>query len=439
VNLNASNGASPTAGLISDANGNLFGTTISGGAHGCGTVFEIAKTAAGYASAATVLDPNDCGSSAGLAIDSSRNLFGTRAQDGAAGCGTVFEIAKTARGYASTATVLATFDFFNGCGAYGGLIVDSSGNLLGMTEFGGRTGNGNVFEIVKTAGGYANTPTDVYDFSGTDGAYPLSSLIADTNGNLFGTTSQGGAFSSYCGTVFEIAKTAAGYASTATVLVNFDYYTSGCESVAALVVDSSGNFFGTTSQGGAGGNGNVFEIAKTAAGYASAPTILASFHYTDGAYPYGLIIDAKGNLFGTTIYGGEGGAGTVFEIAKTAAGYASTPTTLTSFDANNGNPFGRLMADAKGNLLGTTVQGGTSGNGKVFEIADSGFVPPVHFEGVPGTLGCVLVSTLKLALTYDGLPAAAKALGYSSVANLEKAVVAYCGNWSVPPGRGSEP
>jgi uncharacterized repeat protein (TIGR03803 family) len=132
----------------------------------------------------------------------------------------------------------------------------------------------------------------------------------------------------------------------------------------------------------------VFEIAKTASGYANTPTTLVSFNNIDGAYPYaGVIADANGNLFGTTVNGGAYGYGTVFEIAKTASGYANTPTTLVSFNSidgstpyggliadANGNlfgstPYGGLIADANGNLFGTTPFGGTFGGGTVFEIA----------------------------------------------------------------------
>jgi hypothetical protein len=141
--------------------------------------------------------------------------------------------------------------------------------------------------------------------------------------------------------------------------------------------DANGNFFGTAHRGGANDAGSVFEIAKTAGGYASTPTTLASFNGTNGAYPTaGLIADANGNLFGTTYGGGANGYGTVFEIVKTASGFANTPTTLVSFNGSNGaGPIAGLIADAKGDLFGTTAFGGAGGVGTVFEIAGSGFVP----------------------------------------------------------------
>ena len=235
-----------------------------------------------------------------------------------------------------------------------------------------------MFEIAKTASGYASTPTTLVSFDNTNGANPVGSLIADANGNLFGTTA-GGRGVTDDGTVFEIAKTSSGYASTPTTLVSFDD-TNGAVPAAGLIADANGNLFGTTYAGGASGDGTVFEIVKTSSGYASTPTTLVSFDNTNGANPVAsLIADANGNLFGTTSAGEASGYGTVFEIAKTSSGYASTPTTLVSFDNTNGAfPLGSLIADANGNLFGTTEEGGAFGIGTVFEITGSGFVPPTR-------------------------------------------------------------
>ena len=192
-------------------------------------------------------------------------------------------------------------------------------------------------------------------------------LIADAHGDLFGTTSYGGANGD--GTLFEIAKTATGYASTPITLVSFN----GAYSIdpGGLVADAHGDLFGITTFGGANGYGTVFEIAKTATGYASTPTTLVSFNLnfnlTEGYYPFGnLVVDARGDLFGVTLEG-PNAEGTVFEIAKTAHGYASTPTTLVSFNGANGAfPFDSLIADAHGDLFGTTEGGGVNNEYYVF-------------------------------------------------------------------------
>ncbi|OAF17572.1 beta strand repeat-containing protein [Bradyrhizobium neotropicale] len=398
--FNGTNGSAPEFGnLIFDSNGNLFGTTLRGGAYGYGTVFEIPKTANGYASAPTVLvsftSSNGAYPSGSLLADANGNLFGTTVSGGAAGQGTVFEIAKTDSGYANAPTTLVSFTSAN-ASPNGGLIADANGNLFGTTSSGGPNNAGTVFEIAKTANGYASAPTTLINFNYSNGGNPSGSLIADANGNLFGTTSSGGASAS--GTVFEIAKTANGYASTPTTLVSFNGRSNGAQPRGSLIMDANGNLFGTTNRGGANQYGTVFEIAKSANGYASAPTTLASFDSQGGVYPYGgLIMDANGNLYGTTSDGGGSFDGAIFEIAKTANGYSSNVTTLLSFRTNNSAyPTGGLIADANGNLYGTTM--GISGaNGTVFEISGTGFVP------VPPTLAITGISPDTGASTTDGL------------------------------------
>jgi uncharacterized repeat protein (TIGR03803 family) len=331
-------------------------------------VFEIPKTAGGYAGTPTTLVSTLEAPEGSLIADADGDLFGTTAGGGANGLGSVFEIAKTAGGYASTPTTLVSFNGTNGEFPEGSLIADSSSDLFGTALQGGANGDGTVFEILKTAGGYASAPTTVVRFNVADGVDPQAGLIADANGDLFGTTADGGANDD--GAVFEIAKSAGGYASMPTTLVSFNG-TNGADPPANLIADANGDLFGTTAGGGANGDGTVFEIAKTARGYASMPTTLVSFNGTNGADPIAsLIADANGDLFGTTEGGGANGFGAAFEIAKTAGGYASMPTTLVSFNVTNGaGPSGSLIADANGDLFGTTGGGGANGHGTVFEIA----------------------------------------------------------------------
>ena len=198
-----------------------------------------------------------------------------------------------------------------------------------------------------------------------------------------------------------------------------------------MIIDTKGNLFGTTT-GDLVNAGTVFEIARTADGYASTPTTLVTFFCApgncgDGDRPgprAGLIADPRGNLFGTTFNGGANGDGTVFKIAKTADGYASTPTTLADFDGSDGaNPWGDLLADAKGTLFGTTNVGGANNRGTVFEVTDSGFI---IFAGTPGKPNCFGQSVAALARQYGGLNAAAEALGYPSVRALQKAILEFC-------------
>lgn len=378
VNFNGTNGEAPYAGLIADANGNLFGTTTLGGANGRGTVFEIAKTSSGYANASTTLvsfnGADGARPTAALVFDSDGNLFGTAELGGANKVGVVFEIAKTAGGYANTPTTLASFNGANGADPVAALIIAANGNLFSTTTRGGARNLGTVFEITKTSSGYANAPITLVSFNGADGAEPAGGLLSDGNGNLFGTTSLGGA--SGRGTVFEIAKTASGYANAPTTLVSFNG-TNGAEPMATLIADADGNLFGTTESGDPGRQrplGTVFELAKTASGYASAPTTLSSFDGTlVGFFRAGVIADANGNLFGAGPHG-------AFEIAKTPLGYASVPTILALLNrrATGLTPLGGLLADANGNLIGTTEEGGVLPvpSGTVYAITGSGFVTP---------------------------------------------------------------
>ena len=374
----------------------MFGTTARGGANGDGTVFEIAKTAGGYANTPTTLasfNGADGSFPIGLLADADGDLFSTTVIGGANNDGTVFEIAKTVGGYASTPTTLVSFNGADGSKPVAGLMADANGDLFGTTTGLDPSGNpltaGTVFEIKNTAGDYASTPTTLVSFNDTDGALPTGSLIADSNGDLFGTTFEGGANDD--GTVFEIAKAATGYANTPTTLVSFTGDgVDGSNPEGSLIADSNGDLFGVTvTGGGANDDGTVYEIKKTATGYASTPTTLVSFNGTNGAAPsVGLIADANGDLFGTTSRGGANDDGTVFEIKKTAAGYAIAPITLVNFSGVNGSaPQAGLIADANGDLFGTTTgldptTGHPLTNGTVFEITGSGFVlvatpPPI--------------------------------------------------------------
>jgi uncharacterized repeat protein (TIGR03803 family) len=414
-------------GLIADAAGDLFGTSFEGGPNGGGYVFEIAKTASGYASVSILVSFNGAdfqnahGASpqSSLIADAAGDLFGTTRYGGSIsgavgqGDGTVFEIAKTAGGYAATPTILVSFNGADGLDPTSGLIADAAGDLFGTTGSGGPNDDGVVFEIAKTAGGYATTPTILGAFDGSNGRTPLAggniiypvsgavpsgALIADAAGDLFGTTAYGGSSSGDAtqggpvalgdGTVFEIAKTAGGYAATPTVLVSFTG-ANGSEPANGLIADAAGDLFGTTLFGGANGDGVVFEIVKTAGGYASTPTVLASFNGADGTGPSGgLIADASGNLYGTTSQGGPNNEGVVFEIAKTAGGYASTPTVLAVFNGQNGSyPAGSLIADAAGDLFDTSA-------GAVFELTGAQFVTPQVAAVMEAPSGQVAAGTL---------------------------------------------
>jgi uncharacterized repeat protein (TIGR03803 family) len=281
--------------------------------------------------------------------------------------------------------VLHTFTY-DAHGAYptASPILDAAGNLYGTTCAGGTSpglnGGGTVFELTPTADGDW-TETVLYEFGwvpfGWDGAHPYASLTLDAAGNLYSTTGYGGPYGRHgayvgFGTVFELTPTAGGW--TEGVLYSFStVHLDGTDPRGGLISDAAGNLYGTTSGYGGYGYGTVFELTRNRRAVREGWTekVLHTFNGTDGAGPRAsLILDAAGNLYGTTVGGGTYGYGTVFELTPIAGG-GWTERVLHNFnnDGTDGaNPYGGLIFDAAGNLYGTTAWGGTYGTGTVFEI-----------------------------------------------------------------------
>jgi uncharacterized repeat protein (TIGR03803 family) len=277
-------GLHPFGGLIADSNGNLYGTAANGGAYGGGTVVELAKGSTTLTTLASFGNGSGINPRSALIMDASGNLYGTTS-------GTVFELA------AGTATI-TTLALVGGTPA-GALVMDASGNLYGVTEYGGSSGDGTVFELAKGS----SAITTLASFNGTDGAYPESGLVMDGSGDLYGTAFQGGA--SNQGTVFELP-----YGSgTITTLASFDG-TDGANPRGTLVMDSSGDLYGIAAVGGAFGFGSVFEVGQGS----SAITTLASFGGRAGSNPSGLTVDGSGNPYGVTEDGSTNKVGAVFAL-----------------------------------------------------------------------------------------------------------------------------
>lgn len=374
-------GASPQAGLTIDANGNLYGTTPGGGTNNGGVVFEI--TAAGdEAVLYSFCSLDNCADGeaprADLLLDNDGNLYGTTSLGGVSpactGCGTVFRLAP-----GGNETVLHAFaDGSDGAYPIAGLIRDDASNLYGTTYNGGleqcpvnfdATGCGVVYMI--TSGGKENI---LYRFGGgSDGAWPYGGLLLDDLGNLDGTTQQGGpgcqggplGYEKGCGVVFQITGP-----NAETILHRFGSRL-GIFPMAGLVADSAGDIYGTTSQGGANGDGTVYET--TPAGKEKAIySFCSAANCADGAVPEaGVVVDIAGNLYGTTYWGGSENSGTVFKITP-----EGKETVLHSFCTESGcadgsHPLAGLVLDSAGNLWGTTSTGGANTLGTVFEIRTS--------------------------------------------------------------------
>lgn len=325
---NGKGGYAPFAGLIMDKSGNLYGTTLFGGnltacpsGPGCGVVFELTRSSKGVWTEKVLhafKSTDGTGPRAGLSFDKSGNLYGTTSGGGTNGCGNVFEVSRSGKNW--KAKTLYSFSGSDGCAPYAGLVHDASNNLYGTTSAGGAYANGTVFELSRNGQTWKESVLHSFDDNGTDGYGPEAGVILDGSGNLYGTTVYGGAFASgcggsSCGTVFELSPGSQGW--TETVLHSFDSNgTDGWWPYAGLLLDSSGNLYGTTAYGGsgAGGYGTVFELSPSKGGWTE--HILHNFddNGQDGLLPMaGLVFDKSGNLYSTTYSGGVG-YGTVFEV-----------------------------------------------------------------------------------------------------------------------------
>jgi uncharacterized repeat protein (TIGR03803 family) len=312
-------GAYPDTGLIRDSAGNLYGTTPSGGVGcpfqsptGCGTVYKV--DARGMESVLYAFTGGTDGAApdAGLIMDAQGNLYGSANNGGdlscesfVPGCGVIFKVDKN-----GNETVLHSFtDSPDGANPQGRLLRDATGNLYGTTALGGASGNGTVFKL-DTNG----TETVLYSFTGTggDGALPVAGLSRDTAGNLYGTTEDGGTF---YGTVFKLTE-----GGEETVLHVFGAGADGAYPDARVILDAAGNLYGTTPEGGPPNEGIVFKLDSS-----GNETVLHTFTGgADGAQPNdSLLPDAAGNLYGTAGQGGRihcsgrkrVGCGVVFKLS----------------------------------------------------------------------------------------------------------------------------
>jgi uncharacterized repeat protein (TIGR03803 family) len=366
-------GMNPQAGLIIPyGNGVLYGTTSIGGAHHFGAVFEVDAKSGAEKVLTNVVTNEPEGGLTCCGADGS--LFGTTFDGGNSGGGKVFEIAPTQAG--GGGRVLYSFESNGKDGRHpfaGLLLGHSTGNhlvLYGTTVDGGN-GGGAVFEVLRKNGSWEEKVLHSFPASPTDGEDPYAGVIIDAAGNLYGTTQQGGAYG--YGTVFELIPTSGG-AWAEKLLHSFkDDGTDGENPFAGLVLDAAGNLYGTTAGGGTYNNsGTVFEL--TPAGDGSwTETVLHDFNNNgmDGFSPEAsLTFDRAGNLYGTTQHGGAYDEGTVFELTPTNGG-SWTETVLHSFAGSpddGANPMAGLVFDASGILYGTTNSGGTYTSGTVFEI-----------------------------------------------------------------------
>ncbi len=377
------NGYGPVSVLIRDSAGNLYSTTGAGGTGkcGCGTVFKLNKNGQ-QIWLYSFKGPNGEDPSAGLLRDAAGNLFGTTAEGGKGNnecpfrCGVVFKLDK-----ARIETVLHKFTGDpDGYFPEALLVQDSSGDLYGTTYLGGAHGSGTVFKVGKPG-----KETVLYSFAGApDGAAPYPGVTLDGAGNLYGVTSDGGTGGSCdfgCGTVFEVDTT-----GKETILHDFEAGSDGADPDSVLLFDSEGNLYGATAAGGSGecggtGCGTVFELSPQSDGSWTEKVLYAFCSLSncaDGEEPGTgpLVRDANGTIYGTTYFGGvhrncNGEAcGVIFKLDT-----SGKETVLYSFTGGTDGafPLAGLIMDAAGTLYGTAYGHGDpsckpDGCGTVFKI-----------------------------------------------------------------------
>lgn len=414
---NSMDGAVPQGGLVMDSSGNLYGTTAAGGSLGNhGTVFELSPPASPggmwteqilYSFAGGVDGPGQMPAST-LVFDGKGNLYGTAG--GGGGGGVIFELSPPAsEGGTWTQQVIDNFSgSMDGVGPEGNLVFDKNGNLYGVTEDGGQYNSGSVFELTPQENG-TWTEQILFSFSssGPTGDRPQAGLILDGNGNLYGTTEDGGGTEGTAsGVVFELSPPATGVTWTETVLHTFgESLFDGSTPVDNLYMDSDGNLYGTAetgyySQAFVAYDGIAFELTPPATqGGDWTEIILHPFanNASNGGNPEsGLTPDGQGNFYGTTIFGGPnavgpGGSttgGTIYELMPPVqAGGAWSERVVYDFGASSTDGYettANLLEDGKGNFYGTTQAGG-DGVGTVFEFTPLPTANAPTFSPSPAT------------------------------------------------------
>jgi uncharacterized repeat protein (TIGR03803 family) len=393
-------GVGPGGPLTFDGAGNIYGVAGGGSGtgcfgSGCGVVFELMKGSNGTWTETPLHDFNwtdGAYPAGGLVIDEDGNVYGSTDSGGTAdfgNAGTVFELIPGAGGQWTQKVLWNFTGGKDGAEAEFGVVLGAGGKLYGPTKTGGGlNGNGTVFELTPTASGPWKETTITNMADGNGG--PEGGLAADGAGNYYGTTVGGGA--NGFGVIYEISPAGAGK-WTITILYNFatgliSQQMGHGASASNLIFDAAGNLYGETGYGGATGNGLVFELSPGAGGSWVWKDLYDFQGGVDGSLPLGgVILDGEGNLYGTTKLGGSGtgchrsGCGTVFELSPSGGSWSKTILYNFAGGPNDGeNPLAGLVFDRAGNLYGTTVAGGSGGSGQdncgtgcgsVFELSPS--------------------------------------------------------------------
>jgi uncharacterized repeat protein (TIGR03803 family) len=373
-------GAYPYAGLIIDAKGNLYGTTNLGGKSGtcypansgCGTVFELSPKKSDWKFKTLYTfqgSPDGQGPDGPVMFGPNGSLYGTTDNGGnpgcPSGCGSVFNLKPSKTGW--TETVL--YDFLGGTDAFyptGPLAMDSSGKLYGTTYIGGVNGPGSVYELTNSGGNW--TESIVWSFAGqADGGNPYSGVVLGSGGTLYTTTSSG---PNGYGTVDELTNSGGIWAENTLYTFQSGDSTGGFP-FAGLLLEPSGVLIGATEFGGAHKGGTVFSLTPSGGNWNIAPLFSFRAKTCCNGPAASLIMDAAGNLYGTTQGSFGTNYGTVFKLIPKGDMWVRKVLHTFTGGSDGSTPLGTLALDAAGNIYGTTNLGGSSvngGYGVVFEI-----------------------------------------------------------------------
>lgn len=365
-------GLVPYGGLIFDQAGNIYGTTHEGGLNNLGVVFQLVPQSGGIYSEQVLHDfsgaPDGYGpGGSNLTLGPSGTLYGTTPFGGSKNEGVAYLLSDASGSWQEQ--IIHTFGKVAGDGAnpFGTLVKDAAGNLYGVTTYGGAFGSGTVYELkLSKAGGWGEKILHSFNNNGQDGTFPVGGLIFDAAGNLYGTTETGGLYKG--GTVFELVPQANGTWKEE-ILYNFHARGTGDRGDASLpeasmVMDASGNLYGTTASGGANDSGAVYRLSPQSGGGWKETVLYSVNTSVDGVFgpATGLTFDTAGNLYGTFEEGGTNFAGEAYVLRKQANGTWVKSTLYNFFDASGDPAFpgSSLTFGPDGNFYGTTT-GGASG------------------------------------------------------------------------------
>jgi len=377
-------GEAPSAGLTMDAAGNFYGTTYLGGQFNYGTVFKLKHAGSSWILAPLFAfdGPHGANPQARVVFEPDGRLYGTTARGGqktcdyqgvnGVGCGVLFSLRPSAAACKSalcpwTQTVIHYFQDNpdGGIPGYGDVIFDQAGSLYGTTSHGGSDG-GCVYEFTPENGGWTESILQRFP-GGPDGLLSYGGPVFDSAGNLYGTTEEGGL--GY-GVIWQLVNSGSGWQYNK--LYVFDD-TNGADSTAGLIQDAAGNFYGATSRGGMYHAGTTFMLNSSGGEWNYNVIYGFAGVYPDEGPLNPLLMDAQGNLYGTTYSGGLYAAGSVFKLTPSEGGWVYTSLhDFTGTGSDAGYPQGSLVMDADGNLYGTASMGGQGcggvGCGLIFEI-----------------------------------------------------------------------